>query len=171
MRVGGSNKLSFKGRLCLHLQWMDNDGDWFELGEFTVCLNQLMRPSAPKNFIQQSLILFMQCPVKKGKGKVRPGTDHEGTDLGAGWGGWLTPRLDRFTSGKETRYPLYRSLGGYQGRSGRVRKISSLPGLDPRTVQSVASRYTEYANPASALSKVRGIKDKWTLERRKLNGY
>jgi hypothetical protein len=31
-------------------------------------------------------------------------------------------------------------LGGSQGRSGRVRKISPLPGFDPRTVQPVASR-------------------------------
>jgi hypothetical protein len=32
-----------------------------------------------------------------------------------------------------------------QGRSGRVRKISPPPGFDPRTVQPVASRYTDYA--------------------------
>jgi hypothetical protein len=32
--------------------------------------------------------------------------------------------------------------GGPQGRSGLVRKISLPPGLDPRTVQPVASRYT-----------------------------
>ena len=43
----------------------------------------------------------------------------------------------------KTRYPLYRRLGGPQGRSGRVRKISPTPGFDPRTVQSVASRCTE----------------------------
>jgi len=42
-----------------------------------------------------------------------------------------------------TRYPLYRRLGGPQSRSGQVRKISPPPGLDPRTVQSVASRYTD----------------------------
>ena len=42
-----------------------------------------------------------------------------------------------------TRYPLYRRLGGPQGRSGRVRKISPPPGFDPRTVQHVASRYTD----------------------------
>ena len=41
----------------------------------------------------------------------------------------------------KTRYPLYRRLGGPQGRSGRVRKISSPPGFDPRSVQLVASRY------------------------------
>jgi hypothetical protein len=44
-----------------------------------------------------------------------------------------------------TRYPLYRRLGGPQDRSGRVRKISPPPGLDPRTVQPVASRYTDWA--------------------------
>ena len=43
------------------------------------------------------------------------------------------------------RYPLYRRLGGTQGRSGQVRKISPPPGFDPRTVQPVASRYTDYA--------------------------
>ena len=41
----------------------------------------------------------------------------------------------------KTRYPLYRGLGGPQGRSGRVGKISPPPGFDPRTVQPVASRY------------------------------
>ena len=45
----------------------------------------------------------------------------------------------------KTRYPLYRRLGGIQGRSGQVRKISLLPGFDPRTVQPVANRYTDYA--------------------------
>jgi hypothetical protein len=42
-----------------------------------------------------------------------------------------------------TQYPLYRRLGGPQGRSGRVRKISPPAGFDPRTVQPVASRYTD----------------------------
>ena len=32
-----------------------------------------------------------------------------------------------------------------QGQSGQVRKISPPPGFDPRTVQLVASRYTDYA--------------------------
>jgi hypothetical protein len=44
-----------------------------------------------------------------------------------------------------TRYPLYRRLGGPQGRSGRVRKISPPPGFDPRTFQPVVSRYTDWA--------------------------
>jgi len=45
----------------------------------------------------------------------------------------------------KTRYPLYRGLGGSQGRSGRVRNILPSPGFDPRTVQSVAICYTECA--------------------------
>ena len=45
----------------------------------------------------------------------------------------------------KTQYPLYRRLGGPQGWSGQVRKISPPPGFDPRTVQPIASRYTDYA--------------------------
>ena len=45
----------------------------------------------------------------------------------------------------KSRYPLYRRLGGSQGRSGQVRKISPPPGFDSRTVQPVASRYTDCA--------------------------
>ena len=47
----------------------------------------------------------------------------------------------------KTPYPLYRRLGGPQGRSGRVRKSSPPPGFDPRTVQPIASRYTDCAIP------------------------
>ena len=42
-----------------------------------------------------------------------------------------------------TRYQLHRRLGGLQGRSGRVRKISSTPGLEPRTIHHVVSRYKD----------------------------
>ena len=38
----------------------------------------------------------------------------------------------------KTRHPLYRRLGGPQGRSGRARKISPPSGFDHRTVQPVA---------------------------------
>jgi hypothetical protein len=60
-------------------------------------------------------------------------------------GGWSTSRPGRFTPGRETRYSLYRRLGRPQGRSGWLRKISPPPGFDPRTVQPVASRYTDWA--------------------------
>ena len=42
----------------------------------------------------------------------------------------------------KTWYPLYRRLGGPQGQSGWVRKISPPPGFDPQTAQPVVSRYT-----------------------------
>ena len=46
----------------------------------------------------------------------------------------------------KTLYTLHRGLGGSQDQSGQVRKISPPPGFDPRTVQLVASRYTDYTN-------------------------
>jgi len=42
--------------------------------------------------------------------------------------------------GKEPRYTLYRRKGGPQSRSERMHP----PGLEPRTIQRVASRYTGY---------------------------
>ena len=91
----------------------------------------------------------------KGKGKVLPRTGHEGPEreyrysstlyltsaLDEGW--WSTPRPGRFTTGKERQYPLYRRLRGPQCQSGQVRKISPPPGFHPRTVEPVASRYTD----------------------------
>ena len=62
-------------------------------------------------------------------------------------GEWLT-LPGRFTTVKENRYLLYRRMGGHQNRSGRLRKISSPPGFDPRTIQPVASHYTYYSIPA-----------------------
>jgi hypothetical protein len=43
----------------------------------------------------------------------------------------------------QTRYPLYRRLGGTQGQFGPVRKIYLQLGFDPRTVHPIASRYTD----------------------------
>ena len=48
----------------------------------------------------------------------------------------------------KTRYLLNRRLGGPQGRSGRMLKISPPPGFDTRTVQPVVSRYTDWDIPA-----------------------
>ena len=47
----------------------------------------------------------------------------------------------------KTRYPLFRRLGGPQGRCGRVRKILPSPEFDPWTVQPVPSHYTNWAIP------------------------
>jgi len=88
------------------------------------------------------------------KGKGDPRTGHEGPEgeykysstlsltTALDGDGWLTSHSDRFIPGK-TRYPLCRRLGGPQGRSGRLRKISHPPGFDSRTVLPVASGYTD----------------------------
>jgi hypothetical protein len=49
-------------------------------------------------------------------------------------------RPGRFTPGKENRYPFYSRLCAPQDRSGPVRKILPLPGLDPRTVHTLQNR-------------------------------
>jgi hypothetical protein len=69
-------------------------------------------------------------------------------------GGWLTPPFCRFTPGKETRYPLYRRLGGPHGRSGRVRVTSDLPKFDPRTIRPVAQSVYRLSYPGPKLRKV-----------------
>jgi hypothetical protein len=71
------------------------------------------------------------------RGIAPPFLDH-GTKRGRGVS--VTPRQ------LFTRYSLYRRLDGPQGQSGQVWKISPPPGFDPRTVQPVASRYTDYEN-------------------------
>jgi hypothetical protein len=45
----------------------------------------------------------------------------------------------------KTPYPLYRKLGGPEGRFGQMRKIQPPPRFDPGTVQPVASCCTDYA--------------------------
>ena len=48
----------------------------------------------------------------------------------------------------KTRYPLYRRLGGLQGWSRRVQKITPPPGFNPWTVQTAVSCYTDWATLA-----------------------
>jgi len=105
----------------------------------------------------------------KGKGKIQSRTGHEGPNGEQRYSstlyltsaidgvGWSNPRPGRFTPGKDTRCPFYRRLGGPQGRSGRVRKISHTPGFDPRTVQPVVSHYTDWATlaPPTAIYRVK----------------
>jgi hypothetical protein len=67
----------------------------------------------------------------------------------------LTSALDGEGGQRHTPAPLppvkfrYRRLCGPQDRSGRMRKTSPTPGFDPRTVQPVTSRCTDYANSAT----------------------
>jgi hypothetical protein len=55
----------------------------------------------------------------------------------------LASRPDCFLPPGKTWHPLYRMLGGSQGQSGQVRKISPPAGFDPRTVQPVAIHYID----------------------------
>jgi hypothetical protein len=63
-------------------------------------------------------------------------------------------------------------MGWLQGRSGRLRKISPPPGFDPRAVQLVTSRYTNYAILAY-MHVVRDIKTKVSVRNvcPKLSGF
>jgi len=77
--------------------------------------------------------------------KFQPTTGHEGPEEEYRYGSTLslTSALDGVGGQhgvpaalppRKTRYPLYRRLGGPESRSGQVRKISPLPGFDPRTL-------------------------------------
>ena len=57
---------------------------------------------------------------------------------------WSAAHLGRTLPPGKTRYPLYRRLGGPQGRSGRAENLDP-PGFDPPTVQPVVSRYSDSA--------------------------
>jgi len=92
--------------------------------------------------------------IQYGKGKVHPRKGHEGPEGEYRYSSALslTSALDGVRGQRhapaalpprKTRYALYRMLGGPQDQSGQVRKISPTSGFDPRTVQPVASRYTD----------------------------
>ena len=83
----------------------------------------LYRPYGPKGS-RGIALLFLDHGTRRGEGSAS--------------------RPDRSLLPGTTRYLLYRRLGGPQGRSGQVRKIPPPPGFEPRTVQPVASRYTDY---------------------------
>jgi hypothetical protein len=57
----------------------------------------------------------------------------------------------RFVPEKETWYTFCRMLGGFQGWSGYVRKISSPLGFDLRSVKPVLSSWLRYPNPEISL--------------------
>jgi len=59
-------------------------------------------------------------------------------------GEWSAARPGRTLPPGKTRYPLYRRLGGLQGRSGRAENFVPT-GIRSRTVQSIVSRYSDWA--------------------------
>ena len=90
---------------------------------------------------------------KKGRPEVQPITCHVGTERGNRFSSTLFLTLELVVlAGKRhapaalspgiTPYRLYRKLGGPQGRSGRVRKISIPLRFDPRNVQSTETATT-----------------------------
>jgi hypothetical protein len=97
---------------------------------------------------------MLMFPVHKDKGKVLNRTVPEDTKLEQMYSSTLfvTSEVDGLGGQRhapaallprKTQYPLCRRLGGPQGRSGRVRKISPPLGFDPWIVQPLASRYTD----------------------------
>ena len=128
-----------------------------------------------KHAVKLSTSSELQCHNGLSKGKVHPCTRTEalyrpqpieGVDLqlypfmitALEGGEGSASRPGRFLPPGKTRYPLYMRLGGPQGRSGQVRKISPPPGFDPRTVQPVASRYTDQLPGPLTMGKVYKIR-------------
>ena len=101
----------------------------------------------PQWNIEQATECFLA--VKGGKVKVFPITGHESQEGEKRCSPTLSwPRHLDGVGFSTTPRPLYpRERPGTPctgGRSGRVRKISAPPGFHPRTVQPVASRYTDW---------------------------
>ena len=65
-----------------------------------------------------------------------------GKDIALEGGEWSAACPGRTLLPGKTRYPLYRRLGGPQGRSGQAENLALL-GFGPRTVQPVVSHYTD----------------------------
>jgi hypothetical protein len=102
--------------------------------------------------LSRPVLVSTQLPVQwvpsffRGKERPRRDADPSPPSGAAALGGeGSASRLGRSLLPGKTRYPLYRKVGGPQGRSGQVRKISPPPGFDPRTVQPVVSHCTDYA--------------------------
>jgi len=82
------------------------------------------RPSVAQRLGRGIALLFHDCGTRRGE--------------------WSAARPARTLSSWKTRYPFYRRLGGPQGRSGRAENLVPTE-IQSRTVQSVVSRYTDWA--------------------------
>ena len=58
---------------------------------------------------------------------------------------------------EKTQYPLYRRLGGPQGRSGQAEDLAPPWRFDPWTVQPIVSRYTDWATRPTIMQQVEVI--------------
>jgi hypothetical protein len=93
-----------------------------------------------KSTLVQALRLCTGPTAHTGSGGIALPFHGQGTRR---WWG-VSVRPGRSLPPGKSRYPLYGRLGGPQGRSGQVRKISPPPRFDPRTVQPVVSLYTDW---------------------------
>ena len=104
-------------------------------------------------------IYYHKASRQKYKGEVCPRTGHESTEgelkyssilsitLELDGGGWSTPRPDRLPPPPGKKRGTH-CIGGWLGLVAGLngyRKSRPPPGFDPRTVQPVANRYTDYA--------------------------
>ena len=110
-----------------------------------VCLKSYLSTIKGKLKVKRTLVQTLRLCTGRtahrgSRGIALPFLDH-GNRRGEG----SASRPGRALLPEKTRYSLYRMLDGPQGRSGQVRNISSPPGFDPRTVQPLACRYTDYA--------------------------
>jgi hypothetical protein len=71
-------------------------------------------------------------------------------DLDTSRGEWSAARPGRSLPPGKTWYPLYRRLGGPQGRSGQAENLAP-PGFDSRTVQPLAQSLSRLSYPAHPL--------------------
>ena len=103
-------------------------------------------------------VAYWLSPSSKGKGHLRKGHEVPEGEYRYRFTPSLTSALDGVGGQRhapaalppgETQYQLYRSLGGAQGRSGQVWKISPPPWFDPRTLQPTGNHYTNWANNVS----------------------
>ena len=72
-------------------------------------------------------------------------------------GEWSAARPGRTLPLGNTWYPLYRSLGGPQGRSGWAEYLVPT-GIRSRTVQPVVSRFTDWATQPTIIHIIHSIK-------------
>ena len=122
------------------------------------CIVNVLSQGHVKYYIVNVLMVKRKFHHEGPKGEKRHNLSPSLTSAVDG-GGWSAPRPGRFTPRKDNRYPLYRRLGGSHSR---CIKILPPPGFDPRTVQPVACRYTNWAIPAHELNVIFQLDSKTT---------
>jgi len=128
-------------------------GDLFELNLVSLFACACNRPIATPPIIKVKCTLVQALRLCTGRTAHRGSRGiallfHDQRHEKSGEGSASRP--GRSLSQEKTRYPLYRRLGGSQGRSRQVRKISPPPGFDPQTIQPVTSRCTDYSTRPNA---------------------